>query len=268
MGDVMLGRGVAAALSGDWAAAFAPVTTVLREVDLAFANLESPLTTAPQTASGYDLRASPEAAVALGGAGFDVVSLANNHAWDAGEMGLLETEAALTAAGVAGVRADAAHCQGGVCVLALDESESAVDVAAAAAQVSAAAAADDLVIVSIHWGGEFQAQPSPRQAHLARTLVAAGADLVIGHGPHVLQRIEWVNGAPVAYSLGNFLFDQAYPADSRQGAILRVTACGERVSAVEAIPTIVEDGHVRPAGPDEAWDILQRLTYEEHRRED
>ena len=75
----------------------------LAEADLTFANLESPLTTAPQVSSGYDLRATPAAVAALRAAGFDVVSLANNHALDAGEAGLAETIATLDAAGITGV---------------------------------------------------------------------------------------------------------------------------------------------------------------------
>jgi poly-gamma-glutamate synthesis protein (capsule biosynthesis protein) len=255
---------VAADLNRDWAAAFVAVAEPLRRADLAFANLESPLTTAPQIAAGYDLRAPPEAAMALDEAGFDAVSLANNHTKDAGEPGLRETEAALAAAGVTGVREGVTYCEAGICVLALDDSGEPVDIDVAADRVRAAVAEGNIVIVSIHWGGEYQAQPSPRQEHLAHALVAAGADLVVGHGPHVLQRIEWIAGAPVAYSLGNFLFDQAYPADCRQGAILRVTVCSSRVCGIEVVPTVVEDGRVQLAGSEEAEAILQRLHHKEH----
>jgi poly-gamma-glutamate capsule biosynthesis protein CapA/YwtB (metallophosphatase superfamily) len=81
----------------------------------------------------------------------------------------------------------------------------------------------------------------------------------------VLQRIEWINGTPVAYSLGNFLFDQAYPADCRQGTILRVTACGGRICGIEVVPTVVEDGRVRLEGSEEAEVILRRLNHKEHK---
>ena len=259
VGDVMLGRGVAQALAGDWEAAFAQVAPVLRRADLAFANLESPLTTAPQVTTGHDLRASPEAAAALSAPGFDLVSLANNHALDAGETGLAETERALASVGVVGVRAGSPHCRPAVCVLAFDDSVAPLDVGMAAAEVAAAAAGTDMVIVSIHWGGEYQAAPAPRQVALARALAAAGADLIVGHGPHVLQRVEWVGETLVVYSLGNFLFDQPYPADCRRGAILLVTACEGRICAVEALPTAVEQGRVRLAGPEDTAAILDRL---------
>jgi poly-gamma-glutamate capsule biosynthesis protein CapA/YwtB (metallophosphatase superfamily) len=262
-GDVMLGRGVAQSLGGDWETAFSAVRPWLAETDLTFANLESPLTTAPQMSSGYDLRATPAAVAALHVAGFDVVSLANNHALDAGEVGLAETVATLDAAGIAGVVTQTTgdlrqsvryH------LLAFDDSTVPLDVEIAARSVAAAAAEADPVIVSVHWGGEYQAAPSPRQQLVAQALAHAGADLVIGHGPHVLQRVEWRGKTLVAYSLGNLLFDQPYPLDCRQGVILRVTRSVRGGSlAFELLPTVVERGHVRPANAQEAQTILARL---------
>jgi poly-gamma-glutamate synthesis protein (capsule biosynthesis protein) len=277
VGDVMLGRGVGQALEGDWGAAFAEVRPWLAGADVAFANLESPLTTAPQVREGYDLRADPESVAALRVAGFDVVSLANNHVLDAGEAGLVQTVATLEAAGLLGLaraqpqrrmeadasaawssvslRADLSGC----CFLAFDDSVHPLDVEAASRLVAAAAGQSDVVVVSVHWGGEYQAAPSPRQRAIASALAGAGAGLIVGHGPHVLQRLEWVGGTLVVYSLGNFLFDQPYPADCRQGAILSVRLRGGRVAAVEAVPTVAERGRVRLAELDEASAILARL---------
>ncbi len=287
-GDVMLGRGVAQALDGDWEAAFAEVQPWLTEADLAFANLESPLTAAPPPPfippnngegqrGGYDLRAKPEAVAALHAAGFDVLSLANNHALDAGQAGLAETVATLDAAGITGlvdleigglgnlVHWSPAYWPTSLPTyhfLAFDDSVAPLDVAAASDRVTAAAEQAALVVVSVHWGGEYQAAPGPRQRAIARALTEAGADLIVGHGPHVLQRVEWMGEALVAYSLGNFLFDQPYPADCRRGAILRVTLQGDRLVAVKAVPTVVERGRVRPAGPEDSAAILARLSLE------
>jgi len=262
-GDVMLGRGVAQALDGDWKAAFSTVRPWLAEADLTFANLESPLTTAPQVSSGYDLRTLPAAVDAFRTAGFDVVSLANNHAFDAGEPGLAETVATLDAAGITGVVTQTTgdlrqsvryH------LLAFDDSLSPLDIDAAAQQVAKARQHADLVIVSVHWGGEYQAAPSPRQQAIAQALARAGADLIIGHGPHVLQRVEWMGKTLVAYSLGNLLFDQLYPLDCRQGVILRVTRSVRGGSlAFELFPTVMEGGRVRRANAQEAQAILARL---------
>jgi poly-gamma-glutamate capsule biosynthesis protein CapA/YwtB (metallophosphatase superfamily) len=76
----------------------------------------------------------------------------------------------------------------------------------------------------------------------------------------VLQRAEWLGETLVAYSLGNFLFDQPYPADCRWGAVLRAVFQGDRIVAVEALPTVVEQGRVLPAGLEDAAAILARLA--------
>jgi len=262
-GDMMLGRGVAQSLDEDWQSAFSAVRPWLAEADLTFANLESPLTTAPQVSSGYDLRAMPAAVSALYTAGFDVVSLANNHALDAGEVGLAETVATLDAAGIAGVVTQTTgNLRQSVRyhLLAFDDSTVPLDMGIAARSVAAAVAGADLVIVSVHWGGEYQAAPSPRQRLVAQAFALAGADLIIGHGPHVLQRVEWMGKTLVAYSLGNLLFDQPYPLDCRQGVILRITRSVRGGSlAFELLPTVVERGRVRRANAQEAQTILARL---------
>lgn len=261
-GDVMMGRDVAQTLAGDWAVALEQMTPVLRGADLVLANLESPLTTAPQVATGYDLRAHPQAAPALRTAGFDALSLANNHALDAGPAGLAETAATLRGTGIVALLPGVAHCwtpQGypSVCVLAFDDSSAPLSGAIAAAQIADAAWAD-LTVVSLHWGAEYQAEPTPRQQALARTLANAGADLIFGHGPHVVQRVEKIDGSLVAYSLGNLLFDQPFLADSRRGAILWVTLCGEQVT-VEARATQTQTGCVSWADDEEAQAVCERL---------
>lgn len=275
----MLGRGVAQALNGDWEAAFAEVYPWLsgeawpveRGPVLTLANLESPLTTAPQVSDGHDLRAPPQAVAALRSGRFDAVSLANNHARDAGERGQRETARTLRAAGIAPWsdplldslvrKAPAEPVTGPLVVqgLAFDDSVVPLDIVAAASAVAAAARRADVVVVSIHWGGEYQAGPSARQREIAEALAGTGARVIVGHGPHVLQPVAWVSETLVAYSLGNFLFDQPYPAECRWGAILRVQLQGSRVVAVEAVPTVAERGRVRPADPETAAAILSRL---------
>jgi poly-gamma-glutamate synthesis protein (capsule biosynthesis protein) len=269
-GDVMLGRGVAQALAGNWETAFSQVRPWLAEADLAFANLESPLTTKPQIANGYDLRAAPQAITALHVAGFDIMSLANNHSLDAGEAGRAETRATLSAAGIVSVvERETGHLVSRQApypaivyqLLAFDDSTVPLDLEAASRMVAEAKEKVDLTIVSVHWGGEYQVAPSPRQQSIALALAHAGADLIVGHGPHVLQPVERVGQTLVAYSLGNFIFDQPYPIDCRWGLVLRVTrlAVGKRMT-VELLPTVVERGRVRLAGPLEAPAILGHLT--------
>jgi poly-gamma-glutamate synthesis protein (capsule biosynthesis protein) len=277
VGDVMLGRDVAVALDGDWADAFAAVRPWLAGADLTFANLESPLTVSPFLSGRFDLRAPPEAIVSLTAAEFDLVSLANNHALDGGEPGLADTIAALDQAGIVAL-VDSRTVDSGI-----DGPESASFSALSSASriygnphlrvsvfafldtglplntaaLARAAATGDLVMVSMHWGAEYY-PPTERQRLLARELVAAGADLIIGHGPHVLQPVEVIEGALVAYSLGNFLFDQPF-ADTRQGAILRLTLERGSITVVEAIPTVIRRGRVHLASVAAAAAILDRL---------
>ena len=265
VGDVMLGRGVEQALGGDWQAAFAEVRPWLAGADLAWANLESPLTTRPRVTEGRDLRASTDAVYALSAASFDVVGLSNNHALDAGVAGLLETRRLLQEAGIGSVVASPvrrALSPVSLVFLAFDDTAGRLDMEAVQEAVSASAGAADFVVVSMHWGAEYQAAPTARQRAMATDLVKAGVHLVIGHGPHVLQRVEWIGDTLVAYSLGNFLFDQPYPMDCRQGTVLWITLHGQRIVEVGAIPTVATRGRTRLAGLTDAAAVLARLGLE------
>ncbi len=273
-GDVMLGRGVGTAHASDgWAPALRELAPYAASTDLAFANLESPLSDSPLLHQGLDLRASPEAADALSAAGFSLVSLANNHALDAGTEGLTETRQALTSAGLLSVGPDSqpVHLlRNGLWLtwIALDDTTNPLDLNLVRATVAAAHARSDLIVVSVHWGSEWDAAASPRQRLVAGTLASAGADIVVGHHPHVLQAIEWIwgdgRGRPtlVAYSLGNTLFDQASPPATRQGALLLVAADAAGVRRACAFPFEV-DPHtwtVVPARASTTASVERRLS--------
>jgi poly-gamma-glutamate synthesis protein (capsule biosynthesis protein) len=263
-GDVMLGRGVASALQGRWKLALSDVSHWLRP-QYAIANLESPLTSHPQRVAGHDLRAPPLAVDVIRFGAIDIATLANNHANDAGVAGMLETRAVLAAAGVEAVGAGEPRLFGSggdawaFALIALDESGGPLNLREAGDLVRAYAAMGVPVVVSMHWGGEFQAEPSQRQRLVARVLVSAGADVVFGHGPHVLQAIERVGDAVVAYSLGNLLSDQLYPVDGRWGAIMRLSLVDCRAADLEIVPTVTAKGRTRVAIGGEAEDIRDRL---------
>jgi poly-gamma-glutamate synthesis protein (capsule biosynthesis protein) len=232
---------------------FAAVEPLLRRADLAFANVETPITEEPAELRVYanrTFRAEPAHAAALFRAGFDVVSLANNHALNLGGQGVLRSLHHLRAAGVVPVGAGATHEEAlrpvvltrrglRLAFVALTlhnndrpaaDKEGAVaylrDPELATRALPAVAAARalpgiDFVIVSLHWGREFAPHPHPEQRELAHRLVAAGADVVLGHHPHVVQDIERVGSSLIAYSLGNFLFDQP-PLSRRQTLLLEL----------------------------------------------
>ncbi|MEK7481019.1 MAG: CapA family protein, partial [Patescibacteria group bacterium] len=96
----------------------------------------------------------------------------------------------------------------------------------------------DIVVVSFHFGEEYQKEPTERQRNLAHAAIDAGAKIVIGHHPHVIQPIEEYHGGVVAYSLGNFIFDQYFSQDTMEGMMLEIELAGTEIRAI--IPHIVK----------------------------
>jgi poly-gamma-glutamate capsule biosynthesis protein CapA/YwtB (metallophosphatase superfamily) len=249
VGDVMLGRGVAPVASGDPMGVFGEVRWILSSSDLVMGNLESPLTTrSHRSPNPHALGADPATAFLLAAAGFDVLSLANNHSGDAGPSGIVDTIEAVEAAGMRGVGAgvdlSAAATPlmievGGirVAVLAFDATGAGLaagadpgvapwDEESAREATERAARRSDLVIVSLHGGVEYLPESDPRMLGLARNVSSWGADVVWGHGSHVVQPLVVARGdrpSLVATSLGNFIFDQRGPLTG-SGAVLQVLA--------------------------------------------
>ena len=225
LGDVMLGRGV-----HPTSETFTYLEPFLTSADLALANLESPLTDSPvQTESSYVLCAPPENVRYLADAGFDLLALSNNHRLDCGKEGLLETQKTLTDAGLGFIGPDPEpvyHSIHGIrlAFLAFDATTP-LNIEAAVQAVRSVHETGALVVVSIHWGAEYQAGPSRDQKQTAGKLAEAGATLIWGHHPHVLQPSEWLHDHKtlVLYSLGNALFDQYGLEATRRSALVLVT---------------------------------------------
>lgn len=229
LGDVMLGRGIeqAANREQDWQP-FKVLQPLTAGADILAANLESPLTDAPAVTQGYMLCASPNQGKALQAASFDLVTLANNHSQDCGQAGADQTHEVIQNLGMlsAGPLPEAVYMeQHGIrlAFLALDDISTPLDPALFASVISLARTRADRVIVSIHWGSEYQPAPSRRQQFLASELVSSGADAIIGHHPHVIQPVVVIyhdgssTPVPVFFSLGNALFDQHGLPDTREG---------------------------------------------------
>lgn len=257
VGDVMLGRNVAPVVRSDPEGVFEEVRLLVSQADIAGANLESPLTHRPHIAiNPYALEADPAGAALLAEAGFDLVSVANNHAGDAGRASVMDTIAAVEDAGMAVVGGGAgleaalqphivAHEGIGVAFLAFDATRAGIpagsgpgiaswDPERVKGAIAAARGVADIVVVSVHGGVEYLATPDRGMRRVASDLVEWGADVVWGHHPHVAQPIAATAGperpAVVATSLGNFLFDQGTAA-TRTGAVLEVLADGDGVVA-------------------------------------
>jgi poly-gamma-glutamate synthesis protein (capsule biosynthesis protein) len=249
---------------------------LLQGADLAVANLESVLTRQGKPMDkSYLIRAHPLWGQTLVAAGFDLVTLANNHALDFGQVGLEETLSTLRDLDVATVgagpspeaaRRPALFDLNGVRVAVLgylatrwygSEDVPASDQLAWAnpdalqADVRAVRDQVDLVVVLLHAGTEYASIPSPDQVNIAHAAIDAGADLVAGHHSHVTQTVERYRDGLIVYGLGDALFDIPRSA-TRQGHLLRVHVTREGLTRAELWPFWIEDA-IRPGLLDDGY---------------
>jgi len=256
LGDLVLGRGVDPKPDS-----LAYLKPDLSAADLALANLESPLASVlPTSDSTYNLCALSVRADLLPAWGFDLLSVANNHSLDCGSDGSAETRSALEAAGITSigpglepVYRDVNGLQ--LAFLAFDDSSSQLDEKAAEQAIRTARLTGAVVVISIHWGAEYQGGASDRQKSLAQQFAEAGAALIWGHHPHVLQPAEWIDTSQgktlVLYSLGNALFDQGGLDDTRRSALVVVTLDAEGVSSIRSVPFEIDVVNSRVVQPDD-----------------
>jgi poly-gamma-glutamate synthesis protein (capsule biosynthesis protein) len=270
-GDVMLGRDVRRTCDTkgvDYP--FVHVAGTLRDADLAFCNLESPLTGSSVRFPRVNALVGEAAmAGALSRAGFDIVSLANNHAIDAGRSGLPDTMALLEQNGIAfcGAGRTLAEAEQGTILpgrglrvgfiaysnfpylnfvpdrndaslLMLNEDELRYTIPPLAAR-------SDVTIVSFHWGREGHRQPTDQERALAHLALDLGATLVVGHHAHVRGEIERYRGGLIAYCLGNLVFDEK-SYGGNEGMILTCRAGRRGVEDYSVLPTFVRDCQAVP----------------------
>lgn len=166
---------------------------------------------------------------ALAAAGVTHVSLANNHSLDKGVAGYAHTQQTLTQAGITSfggntITTDSVtYIQAGkhrVAVVGINVTDQTFDPDPYLEQLEKSKAASDLQIIYVHWGEEYAETHNENQRVLARWLVESGADLVLGHHPHVVQDIEIYRDVPIIYSLGNFIFDQYFDEAVQTGLVV------------------------------------------------
>lgn len=271
---------------------FRYVVDYLLRADYTVGNLETALGDIGEpVAKAYPFRSPPASAEALALAGFDLVSLANNHGMDYGPEALRQGIDLLTQAGVAvvgagsnAVQAQAPHiaevngltlaflgyvhvpreASTGFDVETWDAAESTPGLAWAYPErvregVAAALPLADHVIVILHSGFEYIEEPSEPQVAAARAAIEAGATLVIGHHAHILQGIEFYQQGVILYGLGNFAFNITGPPET---AIANIWLDKNGVRQIELIPAMVtETGQPRLALPYEAEAIWQRVYF-------
>jgi poly-gamma-glutamate synthesis protein (capsule biosynthesis protein) len=261
MGDLMLGRSVNPKPNS-----LAYLFADLSGADLALANLESPLAPSfPATDSSYNLCASSNQADLLSAWGFDLLSLANNHRLDCSLDGTASTQTILENVGIISIGPDMQPIYREVnglqlAFLAFEDVSSSLDTNAAVEAIGDAADTGAVVIVSIHWGAEYQGGATERQKFLAQKFSEAGAALIWGHHPHVLQPAEWIRpptgseswegSTLVLYSLGNALFDQGGLDDTRRSAMVEVRLDAKGVTGIQIFPFSIDIVNSRIIQPD------------------
>ena len=287
-------------------------TALITSADFAVGNLECPLSThgcrAPlklddrgrALRNEYLFRAPPSQAQRLADAGFDALTLANNHTMDFGGEALLETLAQLDAVGIAhtGAGPDRAAAREPVVrevagqtvallayvsawtlpatdgFAATDELAGTVFVGGSPEgeptqttremlrnDVRAAGKRADFVVVAFHWGTEGTDAPDPLPRRLARLCIDTGADLVVGHHPHKLHGIEIYRGRPIAYSLGNFAFPTPWESNHFSAALeVRIEAGQWRELIVHPVLLRFRAGDPAPAQGADLKEIVDRVT--------
>ncbi len=264
-GDVMLSRDVRRQIlaAHDTAMPFRKIAPLLAASDIAFVNLESPFSDrGPYFEGGLIFHAAPEMISGLQLAHVAIASTANNHSRDCGPRGVEFTVKWLRAHGIAavgsGLTEQEAH-QGviltrhgirfGFLGYTFDQSNGNwkdVDARVAVANVDALRRdiADlkqraDVVIVSMHHGIEYMPTPSAAQVEFAHAAIDAGAQLVIGHHPHVIEPEEDYHGGEIIYSLGNFVFDQYQRTATQHGEIVQVSFLGRQILATHFLNVLI-----------------------------
>lgn len=242
------------------------VRVMISGADLAIANMEEvAVKNWTFHAHGTVFTGNPAYLAGIRNAGFDWVSMANNHVGDAGPSGVLQSMGYLTKYGLlhggAGANTAAAHTPSIVTVKGVKVALLSYDTVApgynatatkaGSARMTAAwlkkdifaarAAGAQVVIVWPHWGVEYTAAPSTTQTTLAHAAIDAGADMVIGNHPHWAQAMEVYRGKPIWYALGNYTFDQTWSEPTMEGISLELTFSGARLVQAWLHPHLVLD---------------------------
>jgi poly-gamma-glutamate capsule biosynthesis protein CapA/YwtB (metallophosphatase superfamily)/outer membrane protein assembly factor BamB len=286
VGDIMLSRTVEERMEVYGSTyPFEAVTELLQGADIAIGNLESPLSVSGEPLQKrFVFRANPRHAEALARAGFDVMNVANNHLLDFGQEGIEQTLQILRDVGVAYLGAGlspeearrplvlwtkgrriaflsyAASRWKGSSEVPTSAIISFAEVAAIQDDVERARQRADLVVVVMHLGTEYQSDPDQEQLAVSRAAIDAGACLVIGHHPHVVQGTGTFGEGFVAYSLGDLVFDIDVTEAARDGAILRVLLGDRGVEAVDLVPVrIVDDVQPRFLVGEDALPVVRQV---------
>ena len=260
-GDVMLGRSCAAKIQNG-IDPFEGISSLVRNASFSAANLECTISNLGGATNRYAFRAPLHSAQLLHKAGFDAMGLANNHSLDFGPVALHDSAAHLLREEIQPVGVETPtrnacdpsfFCLSDgkkIALLAISAFGQGSEIAIASRRakltiaIGNARSHADLIVCLVHWGIENSEQITDEQRELARWLIDRGVDLVVGSHPHCVQPLDFYHGRPIAYSLGNLVFDGAPTVASwNRGALLEVGLNeGAKISTMSLIPVILEDG--------------------------
>jgi len=230
---------------------FLKIADKLKSADITFGNLEGPISSRGKDMGGrYSFRAEPRVIEGLRFAGFDIMSIANNHIFDWGEEAFDDTLLILRSNDIDAVGGGINYTKANIPIIKnvngtkiafLAYSTVDYDINAFNAEEGISGKSSfnlgntkravkrikelgiaDIVAVSFHWGEEYKTRSNIGQQNIARTLIESGADMIIGHHPHVVQEIERYKGGWIVYSLGNFVFDQSFSEETMRGLMVEV----------------------------------------------
>lgn len=228
-----------------------------------------PLVHVPTPSMTFQFSVDPSLVPLLRDAGITHTSLANNHAFDHGEEGYHNAGQVLASAGLEAFGHPKLVGSTSASLLTLDERTVAVmgihtvwtdpsreDIAR---ELQSLSGMSDVQVVYVHWGEEYVGVHSASQKEFATFLVASGADIIIGHHPHVIQDIGLIEGVPVFYSLGNYVFDQYWNEEVRTGLAVRLSI--ERHAYVfDLVPIAIDRAQPRVMNAEESRTVLESLA--------
>jgi len=247
-GDIMLGRSVMGASldNNDPLYPFRHVADVIKSSDITFVNLENPIVGDCQRhVGGFKFCTTAEIAKGLNFAGIDIVTLANNHSGNYGQLGFEETKKYLANDGIKYVgdgnleiiekKGIKFGFLGFNYTFGSDNLDEDLDL------IIDSDSKVDVLIVGSHWGEEYKDVGNSFQKVVAKKMVENGADVIIGHHPHWVQDMQDLNGKPVYYSLGNFIFDQMWSEETKKGLVVKMTFEGKELVKREEFKTYIQN---------------------------
>lgn len=286
-GDVIGGFGVSDVVGSIGSALFKSIAPTFEKSDFGFVNLESPLTTGGEAQSWKDvvIKGNPDLAPAMAKSGIDVVTMANNHAGDMGDSGLLDSFEYCEKSDIAVVGAgkNIRKAMAGVVLTSDDGARVAflgftdvlpagypatssspgtapgrADLGAVKAAIRAARKKADYVVVGWHWNYEYKRAPSWLETKEGKAAIDAGADVVFAHHPHLLDGVEAYHGGLIVYSLGNLVFS-GFSGETAETMLVRAKLSPEGVDA-QLVPVVLSSSGVPTVAKDSRGEsILNRV---------